>query len=177
MTDRPALIEGLVSSAGRFTDSFRGLDQDVFHFKPGAERWSVAETAEHVIVAETGSSKLMRGKMIREEAPAELLAATEGSEDRIDQRLVSRDRTFPAPEFVRPTGRWQTPEEMIAVFEESRTATIEFLRTTPLDLTRYAAPHPALGPITGHGWALFLIRHCIRHIDQMEDAKKAARTR
>jgi len=175
MTDRSALIEGLTTSARQFTASFGGLDPAVFHFKAAPDRWSVAETAEHVIVAETGSSKLMRGKLLREEATPELLAAAVGSEERIDQRLVKRDRIFPAPEFVLPSGRWQTPDEMIAVFDESRGATIEFLRTTPLDLTRYAAPHPALGPLTGHGWTLFLIRHCIRHIDQIEEAKRAGR--
>lgn len=173
MTDRSQLIEGLERSAAGFTAAFQGLTAAQFHFKPGPDRWSIAETAEHVIVAETGSGKLVRGKLVREEAAPELIEAARDGAAKVDRRLLKRDTPFPAPDFVVPTGRWSTPDEMIAVFDESRQATIVFLKATPLDLTRFVALHPALGPLNGEGWLLFLIRHCVRHIDQIEETKAA----
>jgi hypothetical protein len=171
MLTQDRLIALLRDSAASFIDSFRATTAEQFRFKPAADRWSIAETAEHIVVVETGSGKLIRGKLLREAAAPEALAAARDGEDRIDARLVSRATTFPAPEFVRPTGRWQTPREMIDVFEESRNATIDFLLTTAVDLTRYVAPHPALGPLDGYQWAYFLARHTERHVEQIDEVK------
>lgn len=172
MPDRDRLVALLRESATRFVDSFRATSEPQFHFKPEPGRWSIAETAEHVIVSETGSAKLIRGKLIREPSPPELLAATVDGDARVDARLTQRGKAFAAPEFVLPTGRWSTPREMVDVFEESRNATIDFILTTEVDLTAFAAPHPALGPLNGHQWAYFLVRHAERHVDQIESVKR-----
>jgi hypothetical protein len=171
MTDRSALLDLLRESAATFTDSFRTVTADQFHFKSGSDRWSIAETAEHVILAEVGSVKLIRGKMLREAAPAELVSETAGAEARIDARLVSRDNRFPAPDFVLPTGRWSTVGEMVPVFEESRYGLLDFLSSTPVDLSRHAALHPRLGALNGYQWCYFLARHCVRHAEQIAEVK------
>lgn len=174
MIDRQQLVALLRDSATTFLDSFRGTTLLQFQFKPAADQWSIAETAEHVIVAETGSGRLIRGKLTRELAAVELLAASAGAEARIDARLQQRDRVFPAPEIVLPTGRWATPREMVEVFEESRNATIDFLVATELDLTKYVAAHPSLGPLNGYQWAYFLVRHAERHVEQIKRVKHVA---
>jgi hypothetical protein len=174
MPDRDALIPMLQESARVFVGSFGGLSQPQLTFPPGPGRWSISQTAEHVILAEAGSGKLLRGRMIREATPPELLAATAGGDARIDARLKVRAGVLPAPEFVMPQGRWPTAGEMVEAFAESRQATIEFLSTTPLDLATYAAPHPALGPLTGLQWAYFLVRHCLRHVEQIEEVKASS---
>jgi len=173
MIGRDEVVSLLRESAGRFTAAFRGVSAEQVHFKPAPERWSIAETVEHVTVAETGSGKLIRGRLVREAPPPELLALTAEGEARVEGRLGQRGPAVRAPDIVLPTGRWSTPDEMIAVFEESRQTTIDFVATTELDLTQFAAPHPALGPLNGHQWAYFLVRHCLRHIDQIDDVKAA----
>ncbi|MBM4185688.1 MAG: DinB family protein [Gemmatimonadetes bacterium] len=172
MPDRDRLVALLRESATRFVDSFRATSDGQFHFKSGPERWSIAEVAEHVIISETGSAKLMRGRLVREAPTPELLAATADGDARVDARLTPRDNAFAAPDFVLPTGRWNTPREMVEVFEESRNGTIDYLLATGLDLTKFVAPHPALGPLNGHQWAYFLVRHAERHTDQIEAVKR-----
>jgi hypothetical protein len=174
MPDRDALIPMLQESAQVFVDSFADLTRPQLTFRPAPERWSISETAEHVILAEVGSSKLMRGRMIRESTPPEVLAATAGGDGRIDARLKVRAGVLPAPDFVMPKGSWPTAGEMVDAFQESRQATVEFLKTTPLDLATYAAPHPAFGPLTGLQWAYFIVRHCLRHVEQIEEVKATA---
>lgn len=171
MIDSSTLVPLLRESATAFLDAFRGTTADQFHFKPAPDKWSIAQTAEHVIVAETGSGKLIRGKLTRELATPEQVAATVGGEQRIDSRLAGRGVVFPAPDFVLPTGRWQTPREMVDVFEETRNATIDFFLTTDIDLTKHVAAHPALGPLNGYQWAYFLVRHAERHVHQIEAVK------
>lgn len=172
MLERDALATMLADSADTFTASFRELSPRQLAFRPGANRWTIAETAEHVILAEVGSGKLLRGRMTREVAAPDLLAATEGGEGRVDHRLLKREVPFAAPDMVMPTGRWPTAPELVGVFEESRTATIHFLRSTSLDLTRYAAPHPSLGTLNGLQWAYFLVRHCLRHVEQIDETRR-----
>ncbi|MGE0555863.1 MAG: DinB family protein [Gemmatimonadales bacterium] len=173
MPDRDALLPLLRSSMTTFVDSFASLGEPQLRYKPDPDRWSIAETAEHVILAEIGSGKLMRGRMVRQPTPPELLAATADGDERIDRRLGARGQRFPAPDFVMPVGTWPNASAMVGAFEESRLATIDFLETTSLDLTSYAAPHPALGPLTGLQWAYFLVLHCLRHVEQIEETKRA----
>jgi hypothetical protein len=171
--DKVPLIKLLRDSATTFVGSFAGLNEARFHFRPGPGRWSIAETVEHVVVAETGSGKLLAGRLTREPPAPDVLAATKDGDLRIDARLSTRDVSFPAPEIVLPTGRWHTPEEMEAVFTTSRTATITLLETSPLDFTQFAYPHLALGPLNGLQWAYFMARHALRHVDQIEATKRA----
>jgi hypothetical protein len=168
MHDRQALAAHLRESAGSFGRSITGIPSAQFHFKPGPDRWSIAETAEHVIVSETGSTRLIKGKLLREPASPETLAATADGWDRIDLRLAPAAGPRPAPEFVLPTGRWGGADEMLAIFTESRNGLVEFLETTAHDLTRHAALHPALGMLDGLQWIYFIHRHCLRHLAQIE---------
>ncbi len=169
--DQQSLIALLRESGKTFVDSFTGLSEARFHWRPGPSRWSIAETAEHVCVAETGSGKLLAGRLTREPTPPEVLAATADGIARIDARLRTRNVPFPAPEIVVPKGRWKSPEEMESVFTTSRSATIALLETSPIDFTQYAYPHIALGPLNGLQWAYFMVRHALRHVEQIEATK------
>jgi hypothetical protein len=171
--DKVLLIKLLRDSATTFVDSFTGIPQARFHWRPGPERWSIAETVEHVVVAENGAGKLLAGRLIREPTPPEVLAATNDGDARIDARLGQRGTPFAAPDIVLPNGRWKTPEEMEAVFTASRSATIALLETSPIDFTQYAYRHIALGPLNGLQWAYFMARHALRHVDQIEETKRA----
>ena len=174
MTELATLIALLETSGRTFVDSYQGLSDIQFRFKPAPDRWSIAENVEHLAVAEIGSGKLMQGKLTREAPAPEVLAATAGAHERIAQRLPNRERKASAPEFVQPTGRWATAEEMTAAFEESRAAMIAFLRTTTIDLTKFAVPHPLLGPLNGHQWAHVTALHALRHAAQIAEVRAAS---
>lgn len=173
MPDKAALVDLLRRSGAAFPDAFRGIGPKQFFAKPGPDQWSIAETVEHVTIVELGSGKLIRTKLTESEADADLLAQAEGGAARIEARLGVEGAAFQAPERVLPKGRWSSAEEMMAVFEEHRTATIDFIESTPLDLTRYVAPHPRFGPIHGLDWAYFLALHSDRHIRQIERIKQS----
>lgn len=164
------LIRALESSAARFVASFRDLDPARFHHTPADGGWSIALTAEHVVVSEIGSGKMI-GKIAKEPAAPEVLAATAGGEERIEKLLANRGNRREAPEFVRPTGRWTTPAETIEAFQNTRSRTIEFVSTTTADLDACAAPHPALGVLTAAQWAWFLVHHGDRHVAQIDAIK------
>jgi hypothetical protein len=171
---REEILDLLRRSGEEFVALVQGHRPDQFHFKPGPDRWSIAETAEHITLAETGSGRVIRGKLTAAPAPAELLAQSADGEERIMARLGLEGRSFPAPEIVVPRGRWATPEEVLSVFQEQRAATIDFLATTPLDLSQYAFPHIALGILNGWQWGLFLGYHAQRHNRQLREIRASA---
>ncbi len=172
MLNRQELVALLRQSGATFSESFQALDPARFAFKPAPNRWSIAENVEHVIVSETGSTRLLRGKLLREPATESDLAATADGWSRVSDRLSSRGGAFEAPDFVVPTGRWTTTAEMLAVFEPSRAALIEFIETTDQDLSRHAALHPRLGMLDGWQWAYFIALHGLRHVAQIEAVKQ-----
>ncbi|MBX3146679.1 MAG: DinB family protein [Gemmatimonadales bacterium] len=173
MPDKAAILDHLARSGAVFTNAFRALAPKQFFAKPGPNQWSIAETVEHVTIVELGSGKLIRTKLTESEADAALLAQAEDGTARIEARLGPEGGPFQAPERVLPKGRWQSAEEMLAVFEENRAATIDFIEGTSLDLTRYVAPHPRFGPIHGLDWAYFLALHSERHVLQIERIKQS----
>jgi hypothetical protein len=76
-----------------------------------------------------------------------------------------------APEFLKPTNRWATEADVVKAFEESRQATMDYVRTTNDDLRDHFGPHPVLGPLDGYQWILLISAHSERHTKQIEEVK------
>jgi hypothetical protein len=85
--------------------------------------------------------------------------------------MRDRSRRRDAPDAVRPTGRWPTPAEAIAAFDQTRTDTIRTLEKETRDLRDYCAAHPGLKMLDGYQWVLFVIAHTERHREQIAEIK------
>lgn len=165
---RETIVAILRETGAAWTASFQNVNDTQFGFKPSPDRWSIAETVEHVTIVEASSGKLVRTRLTEQAPDPAALAETTGKE-RIIERLNKRDRVIPAPELVQPKGRWASKAEMIAAFEERRKQTIDFIESSTVDLSKYALPHPLMGMLNGHQWGYFLALHCRRHVDQVRE--------
>jgi len=172
MTDaeRAALVAHLERTAAKFEKSIDGLSEAQWNYKTAPERWSAAECAEHIATAE-GFIRGLIEPMMKEEPAAELLASAR--KDTIDQMVVDRSKKFQAPEPLRPTGKYKTPAEALAVFRAERAKTIEFVKNGG-DFRLHASANPAAGPLDGYGWVTFLSAHSERHTLQIEEVKADA---
>src|SRR5216110_3406592 len=117
-------------------DATEGLSEAQLKFKPAPERWSVAETLEHIALAEDFLLQNITDKIMK--APA---GPADRDTAKIDAGILAMvpDRTQKrqAPGPLVPTGRW-TPVESIDHFQKSRAKTLEFLQSTP-DLRGHAS--------------------------------------
>src|SRR5580692_11995121 len=52
--ERESALKSFQTTRDNFLKSIAGLSQKQWTFKPGPDRWSVAEVAEHITVSETG---------------------------------------------------------------------------------------------------------------------------
>jgi len=104
-------------------------------------------------------------------AAPEKRAEDKMTDEQILQRIPDRSHKAQAPEFLKPTSRWATQAELIRAFEESRTATVDYVRTTNDDLRDHFGPHPIFGPLDAYQWILLISAHSERHTKQIEEVK------
>jgi hypothetical protein len=145
----------------------KGLSEAQLKFKPGPDRWSVAEVLEHITLVEDGLFQNVTLKVMK--SPAGAVDRDFAKADAMVLAMVpdrSNKKQAP-PQFV-PTGRW-TAAETLAHFETSRARTIDLLESTP-DLRAHVSDSP-LGPLDGYEWILFMGAHSERHTKQILEVK------
>jgi len=167
--DRDRGVKYLEQTRDGVIAATKDLSEAQWKFKAAPDKWSVAETLEHITLGEDYMFGYVTDTVMK--APA-------GAPDRdvakmdamVLQMVPDRSNKRQAPPPLVPTGRW-TPAETLAHFLKSRQRTIEFMQTTP-DLRAHVADSP-LGPLDGYEWLLFIAAHSERHTKQMLEVKAA----
>ena len=167
--DRDKGVQYLEQTRDGIVTATKGLSEAQMKFKPAPDRWSVAETLEHITLGEDLMFQSVTDKIMK--APA---GPADRDTAKIDAMILNMvpDRTQKrqAPGPLVPTGRW-TPSETLDHFLKSRTRTIEFLKSTP-DLRAHAsAENPLQQPLDGYDWLLFIGAHSERHTKQILEVK------
>ena len=148
--------------------SVKGLSEAQWNFKAAPEKWSVAECMEHIAAAEDFIRALITDTVMK--APA----APDRDIAKLDAGLLAGvpDRTnkVQAPEPIKPTNRFGSPEASIKHFVESRATTEEFLKKTS-DLRGHAIDSPAGVKWDAYEWVLLIGAHSQRHTKQIEEVK------
>src|SRR5437763_10276235 len=127
--DRERGVKYLEQTRDGVIAATKGLSEAQMKFKAAPDRWSVAETLEHIALAED---------FLFENVTQKIMKAPAGPPDRdttkmdamILAALPDRSQKRQAPGPLVPSGRW-TPAETLAHFEQSRAKTIKFLQSTP----------------------------------------------
>lgn len=174
--ERDFAMSHMHASRKLFLDSVANLTPEQLNFKAGPDRWSIAECAEHIALAEdfiSGSiqEKIMKGPAVEDKRTAEEIKM---KDDLIVKAVVDRSHKFQAPEPIRPVKTFATIDEAVAHFKESRDKNIAYIETTTDDLRGHVAPHPVAGPLDSYEWYLLMSAHTERHTLQIEEVKAAA---
>lgn len=169
--EREFALKNLQTTHDKFLQSIAGLSPKQWTFKAGPDRWSVAEVTEHITVAESTILGLIQKQVMSSPAAPEKREQVKGKDEMILQRMPDRSHKAQAPEILRPTGRWATEADLTRGFDESRKATMDYVRTTNDDLRDHFFDHPAFGTLDGYQWLLLLSSHSERHTAQIEEVK------
>lgn len=170
--DRDKALAYLESTKKGVLDATKGLSEAQWNFKPAPDKWSVAECIEHIAAAED----LIRGMAVDKvmKAPAAPDRDTAKIDAGIMAMIPDRSQKAQAPDELKPTNRFGSPEGSLKHFVESRTATENFLKETP-DLRAHAVDSPLGGPkLDAYEWVLFVSAHSQRHTKQIEEVKADA---
>jgi hypothetical protein len=169
--ERDAALRSLQATHDVFLKSIAGLSDRQWRFKPAPDRWSVAEVSEHIAVSESTLLALVQTKFMTSPADPSKRTEVAGKDQIVLERIPDRSHKAQAPEFLKPTNRWATREELTKAFEDSRKATMDYVRTTNDDLRDHFGPHPALGTLDAYQWILLISAHSERHTKQIEEVK------
>ncbi len=175
--DRAALVKYLKETQKNIEKATRGLSAEQWNFKQAADRWSVADCLEHLTVTE----EFLRDGLIRDRvlkttpAPEKKNAENQAKNDALVVKVIpDRSNRVQAPEMLRPTGKWPDPKDMLREFKARRKKTIEFVKTSNVDLRAYFMDSPVIKGMDAHQWVLFLSAHAARHTAQMLEVKADA---
>src|SRR5215469_7930149 len=149
-------------------EATKGLSEAQWNFKPATDRWSVAQVMEHIAAAEDYIRGMVEQNVMK--APA----APDRDIAKIDAGIMAmvpdRSNKVQAPEPLKPTNRFGSPQGSIQHFVESRAKTEEFLKSTP-DLRGHAADSPLGTKWDAYEFVLLIAAHSERHSKQLEEVK------
>jgi hypothetical protein len=168
--DRDRGVKYLEQTRDGVIAATKDLSEAQWKFKAAPDKWSVAETLEHIALAEDYMFGYITNMVMK--APAGAPDRDVAKMDAMVLKMVpDRSNKRQAPPELVPTGRW-SPAETLAHFLKSRQRTIEFMQTTP-DLRQHVSDSP-LGPLDGYEWLLFISAHSDRHTKQILEVEAAA---
>jgi hypothetical protein len=167
--DRERCQKYLEQTRAGVIDATKGLSEAQVKLKAPPDRCSVAETLEHIALAED---------FIFQNITNGIMKAPAGSADRdtakidamIQAAVPDRSQKRQAPGPLVPTGRW-TPAYTLDHFQKSRAKTIAFLESTPDLLEHVSADNAFKQPMDAYDWLLFIAAHRERHTKQILEVK------
>lgn len=172
--DREFALKYATDTRDEFVKQLTGLSDAQLNFRAGEGRWTIGEIAEHIIVVE----QALRG-MVVEPAMKTPVPAAKDEYPRVNDQMIilaitNRGQKFTAPEQVRPNGRWKTVPDLLANFESTRKATIDFMKNSKEDMRAHFVNIP-MGKTDVFQGYLFVIGHGDRHLAQLREVKADAK--
>ncbi len=116
--ERAHAIQLLRDSENEFFNLTSGLTESQWTYKPAPDRWSVGETAQHIVMAEALLFSKLEEAMANPPNP-DWEAKTAGKTEFIERVMPDRSHKAQAPEQIQPRDKW-TQEETIAIQRGAR---------------------------------------------------------
>ncbi|HEV3421853.1 MAG TPA: DinB family protein [Candidatus Acidoferrum sp.] len=152
-------------------DATKNLSPEQWNFKAAPDRWSIAECMEHIAAAEDYiRGAVETGVMKAPAVPGRDIAAIDAG---IIANVPERKNKLQAPEAIKPTNRFGSPQASVDHFVESRATTENFLRSTP-GLRDHAADSPTGQKWDAYEFILLIAAHSERHTNQIKEVKADA---
>ena len=159
----------LESTKIKLLEDTKGLSEAEWNFKPGPDRWSVAQVMEHIAASED----FIRDGLLKEKVMVSPQGPADRDVQKLDETVVTmvpdRSKKVQAPDPLQPRNRFGSPDASLQHFLESRAATEEYLKTTT-----GLRDHVMDGPVSkmdGYEFILFIAAHSERHTKQIEEVK------
>ncbi len=167
--DKERALKYLESTKQAVLDATAGLSEAQWNFKSAPDRWSVAEVSEHIAAAED----LLRGMIVEQvmKSPVQPEGAdVKATDDQVLAMIPDRTHKAQAPEPLKPTNRFGSPDGSLKHFIESRQQTIDFLDRHD-DLRVHSMDSPLGKKLDAYEWVLLIAAHSERHTKQIIEVK------
>jgi hypothetical protein len=169
--ERAHIIQLLHDTEHQFLELTSGLTDAVWSWQaPG--RWSVGQTAEHLVMGEAAMLRMIEQALAAPPNP-DWEAQDARKTKFLGRVLPDRSQKATAPASLVPHRHWNR-EETIARFREGRARTLQFAAEVDRPLKAYSAEHPfpVFNMLNAYHWLLYIPLHNVRHNQQIAEALK-----
>jgi len=175
--ERDRAMSHLHATRKLFVDATANLSEAQWKFKPGPDRWSVAECAEHLTESETFLRGLLTGTIEKAAVDEAKREARRKDRDAMDAKVAAmvsdRSQKAQAPEPLRPMGKLGGRQQVVDLFRQRRDETITMVERTPEDLRgRYFGMGPGM-EMDLYQMLFMISAHTERHVKQMREVMAA----
>ncbi len=169
--ERAHAVQLLRDSQKEFLSAVEGLTDAQWTYKSSPERWSVGETAEHIVLAEGLLFSAVQGAVASGPNP-DWETKTRGKTEFIEKVMVDRSHKAQAPEQIVPGGKLSR-DEVIQRYKDARGKTLKFAEETdvPLKERTLEHPFPVFGTLNAYQWLIYIPLHNMRHDQQIAEVK------
>ncbi|QJD77107.1 DinB family protein [Spirosoma rhododendri] len=168
--ERDYIVTALQTTQQLLHEAVDGLTDAQLTFKPNADRWSIAECVEHIVLVERGIFRAIQYGMSLPAKP-EKRSEIKVSDVDLVRATRGRSRLLAAPEPFVPTGKYGDTSATVALFDQVRTADTDFAQTAEGDLRTHYFDHFILGRLDLYQALLLIASHGERHRKQIDDVK------
>ncbi len=168
--DREFALKYANETREEFVKQLTGLSDAQLNFRAAEGRWTIGEIAEHIIVVENALRGMIIDAGMKTPVPAAKDEYPRVNDQVIVLAITNRGQKFTAPEQVRPNGRWKTVPDLLANFESTRKATVDFMKNVKDDMRGRFVNIP-MGKTDVFQGYLFIIGHSDRHLAQLREVK------
>lgn len=171
--ERDRAMSHLHATRKLFVDATANLSEAQWNFKPGPDRWSVAECAEHLTESETFLRGMLTATLAKSPVDETKRAARQKDREAMDLKVPAmisdRSQKAQAPEPLRPTGKLGAQSQVIDAFRQRRDETITMAEQTKEDLRgRFIALGPGF-ELDLYQMLFMISAHTERHVKQMRE--------
>ena len=168
------LLQLLDESHRQFFAAIDGLTEAQWVWKPAPGRWSIGETAEHIVLAE---NRLFGGARRAMAAPRnpDWETQTQGKTELLLRVLPARQGKAISPDPILPH-QALTRSQVEERFVQQRAAIVGFAQAPPPAWQEHTSVHPfpKFGTLNAYQWLLYVPLHTIRHNRQIAEVKATA---
>jgi hypothetical protein len=165
--ERTLLLTHLDKSGKVFRASLEGVSEAQWNFKPGADRWSIAECAEHVVTVDEASFGFATQQLLKMPAPE---SPQKVSDEKVLSGAADRTTKVKTAPFLEPKGKYADKEAALAAFDQSVAKIMAYVKSTQDDLRGHGFQSPG-GYRDAYQMLLTLAGHAERHSQQIAEVK------
>ena len=169
--EQTLLVNHLQRTAKELRAAVKGLSPEQFKFKAAPEKWSVAECLEHISTSEEFIRQVATERALKSPAKADGIAERKKNDEKILVGMVDRSQKFQAPEPLKPSNKFATPQAALEHFLKARKDTVALVKTADADFRAHTAPHPVFKELDAYQWLLVVSAHSERHTKQILEVK------
>lgn len=161
------ILKALSSTRETIIQELDGLSDTQLNEKPRREKWSIVQNLHHLHLVEQAVTSGITYALHKSERKDVALKPVHLTADRTHKREVL--------DQMKPTETIMKREQICTLLQSSRDKLFHMLHsvTDEQDLFEKSLQHPVFGELSLYQWLEFLDLHEQRHLEQIQEAKRA----